>query len=422
MLDARKLQVAHSAMVTDIAIVGAGPAGALAAGQLARAGARVRLFDASHPREKPCGGGITRRAAALVASTWNPVDAPAVCIRSARFEAGPLMTTGATAADLPAPRGRRDPARVVQFPLHGPGEELVVVDRASFDGSLLAGAVSAGAVHVRERVIEVAPGPQGVDVRTRSGTTRASILVGADGAASLVRRRLTVPFGRSDLSMATGYFIRGLTDSRVVIRCLSRPAGYIWSFPRANHLAVGICAQANATDVATLRDVVRTWMAGAGIPLTAPLDSYSWPIPSLLPTAFDRQEIAGQRWMLLGDAAGLADPLTREGIYFALRSGELAAQALSGSGGCTRYETSVRDELYGELRRASQLKAGFFTSGFTELLVDALERSEAVREVMSDLIRGVQSYRGLARRLMGTLEVGLAWRLLSLELGSRLSA
>src|SRR5438132_6852231 len=69
----------------DVVIVGAGPAGAWAAYTLARRGARVTLFDGSHPREKPCGGGVTGRALALMADALAPADVSASMIRSARF-------------------------------------------------------------------------------------------------------------------------------------------------------------------------------------------------------------------------------------------------------------------------------------------------------------------------------------------------
>jgi flavin-dependent dehydrogenase len=115
------------------------------------------------------------------------------------------------------------------------------------------------------------------------------------------------------------------------------------------------------------------------------------------------------------------DPLTREGIYFAMRSGELAAAALASSSPGARYAEALRDEIHPELARAAALKDGFFTSRFTDLLVEALRRSAGVRAVMSDLVAGEQSYATLKRRLLGTFEVGLAWRLLMLEVRGMVS-
>src|SRR6185369_17430801 len=129
---------------------------------------------------------------------------------------------------------------------------------------------------------------------------------------------------------------------------------------------------------------------------------------------------SGPGWMLLGDAAGLVDPITREGIYFALQSGILAARSLATRDPSRAYADAVRDELHDELRRAARLKAGFFRPRFTSMLVDALNQSAGIRHVMVDLVAGRQPYRGLKRRLLGTLEVGLAWRMLRQTGGWRL--
>ena len=117
--------------------------------------------------------------------------------------------------------------------------------------------------------------------------------------------------------------------------------------------------------------------------------------------------------MLLGDAAGLVDPITREGIYFAVRSGELAAAALGAADPARAYAQAVSDDLHAELRRAARLKAGFYRPRFTHLLIDALTGSAAIRGVMVDLVAGRQPYAGLRRRLLGTLEFGLMLRMVT---------
>jgi flavin-dependent dehydrogenase len=126
----------------------------------------------------------------------------------------------------------------------------------------------------------------------------------------------------------------------------------------------------------------------------------------------DAERPAGEGWMLLGDAAGLVDPITREGIYFAIRSGVLAAEAMRTPDPAAAYAARVRDELHDELRRAARFKAGFYRPRFIGSLIDALNRSAAIRDVMVDLVAGRQSYRGLKRRLLGTMELGLMLRVL----------
>jgi flavin-dependent dehydrogenase len=115
--------------------------------------------------------------------------------------------------------------------------------------------------------------------------------------------------------------------------------------------------------------------------------------------------------MLLGDAAGLVDPLTREGIYYALLSGQWAADALIAAAGRraeARYAHRLRTEVHPELARAARMTGLFFSPRFSGLLVDALRQSAAIRDVFVDLVAGVQPYAGLRRRLLGTREWLLA--------------
>ena len=386
-----------------IAVVGAGPAGTMAAIRLARAGAAVTLFDSSHPREKPCGGGLTRRAVALVADVVNLAALAGVAVARARVETA-ASSTG-TIVDSTAPLGATDPA-------------LLILSRRAFDGALLDAAVAAGARLVRERVLDVAATGSASAVTTALGVHRADALLGADGANSLVRRRLSARFSRDQLSIGAGFFAPARTSREITIRCLTAQPGYLWSFPRTDHLAVGICAPASgAASSADLSAQTRAWIDATGL-ARGRLDPYSWPIPTLRSRDFRRNRIAGPSWLLLGDAAGLVDPLTREGIYYALLSGVWAAEALlTGRRHCARdYETRVSDEVYPELRRASSLTDGFFRAEFSSLLVEALESSAPIRQVFRDLVTGSQPYRGLRRRLLRTREWGIAARALSVSL------
>ena len=398
-------------MPIDVAIVGAGPAGARAAYVLARRGARVTMFDGSHPREKPCGGGVTGRALALVADAVDSGAFPRTVIRSARFTH--LRGSAASAAQAGATPGRPESMEAV-VPLQA--DALVVASRAAFDAALLAAAERAGATLVRVRVSDVSADSGGGVLLTAAdgGRHRASFVIGADGANSLVRRRLATPFRRDQLSIATGFFAHGVCSDEIVLELTPEPPGYIWSFPRPGHLAVGICAQADAgIGASALRDRTRDWMARTRIAEGAALEPYSWPIPSLSARDYDALALTGPGWALAGDAAGLVDPITREGIFFAVASGEWIADALSGGDPAAAYTARVRDEAIAELARAARLKAGFFRPAFTGLMMRALMESAAVRAVMADLVAGTQSYKTLKWRLLKTLELGLAWRALT---------
>ena len=332
---------------------------------------------------------MTGRALALVGGAIDRTRLPASVITHARFLHGP-----------------RDAATV---PLAGGA--LIVVSRTDFDAALLEAACDAGATHVAARVTDVTLEPGGVRLDTAAGTCRAPFVVGADGANSLVRRRLARPFRRDELSIATGFFARGVTSGEIVIELVADPPGYIWSFPRPGHLAIGICAQADGGSTAqTLRDRTAQWIRDTGLAGDAPLQPYSWPIPSLTPAGFATVDLAGDRWCLTGDAAGLVDPITREGIYFALQSGQWAAESLAAGPATAPYATRVRADILPELSRAAQLKAGFFRPAFTGLMIRALQESPSIRGVMADLVAGEQPYASLRRRLLGTFELGLAWK------------
>jgi flavin-dependent dehydrogenase len=301
------------------------------------------------------------------------------------------------------------------------GRALEVMDRTRFDRALLDAAIHAGAALVASRVVDVTA-TRSTAIRTRTATHAADFVIGADGVNSLVRRRLSEPFTRAQLSIATGCFARGVTGDEIAIEIVADPPGYLWSFPRADHLAIGVCVQADTgVGADALRSSTAQWIRRRQLAsASSRLDWYSWPIPSLSAHDLASQVIAGTRWSLVGDAAGLVDPITREGIYFAIASGGWAADAiLSGRSAASRYGDRVKDEACAELGAAALLKNGFFNAAFTDLLLEALERSGRVRAVMADLVAGAQSYRTLKWRLMGTLEVGLAGKAMKLLLGRK---
>jgi menaquinone-9 beta-reductase len=376
----------------DVGIVGGGPAGARAAWRLARSGARVVIFDGSHPREKPCGGGVTGRALDVVRDAIDSAALPGVAIEAATFEHGANLAAMNVGQSSAQPR-------------------LMVMSRRILDETLLDAAIRAGARLIAARARQISFGAAGWTLESAVETVRVDWLLGADGPTSLVRRTVAAPFSREDLSLATGFYVHGCTSSTIAIAFEDEPAGYLWSFPRPDHLAVGACAQADETRPAALVGIVSGWLErnlGPGLRL----ERYSWPIPSLSARALDREKPSGRCWLLLGDAGGMVDPITREGIYFALASGEAAAHSLeAGERAASGYNERIRDTVHAELRRAAALKAQFFNPQFTSLLIEALQSSAAIRGVMIDLIAGTQSYRGLRRRLLRTSELRLGVRL-----------
>jgi len=391
----------------DVLIVGAGPAGSLAARQLARAGASVRLLDASHPREKPCGGGLTERCVMLAGEVLGRV--PHVAIERVRFESPPV------GRDPYPPPPRRPPSVTVDVPrgsAGGPPSSLVVVSRLAFDRALVDDAREAGADLIPERAVDVHVDATSVWVATRRRRWRARYLIGADGANSLVRRRLHRPLPASHWSLATGAFADGASSRNIVVRFVRRPPGYIWSFPRTDHLAIGICAPADLATARGLRHELDRWLASYDNAQGCGMTPYSWPIPSLPVQAWADGVPAGERWLLAGDAAGLVDPLTREGIYYAMRSGELAARSLleAGPRPTQEYLRAVQTEIVSELALSARARGSFFSPLVTRLWIDVLRESPRVRSLALRTVVGTVGYYHLRRRAVAALEPGAALR------------
>jgi len=383
----------------DVAVVGAGAAVAWAAYTLAHGGARIAILDPSRPREKPCGGCVNGRALAQVADAIGDAALPVSVIRSARF----IDSTRGDSAVVP-----------LELEAGDSGPPLVVTTRAEFDHALLVAAVRAGAAMTPSRLADVEAAHDGARLVTSHGQVHADVVIGADGSNSLVRRRVARAFPRAQLSTATGFFAHGITCDEIVIELVADPPGYIWSFPRPDHLAIGICAQADAgMTVDALRARVADWIESTRIAEGARLEPYSWPIPSLDARSFGSLDLAGSRWALAGDAAGLVDPITREGIYFALLSGQWIAEALISNRFPADYTARINDEIAPELACAARLKAGFYRPSFIGVFMQALQQSAAVRGVMLDLVAGRQQYTTLKWRLLKTFEIGLAYRLLA---------
>src|SRR5262249_36349805 len=298
-----------------IAVVGAGPSGSRAAAGLAALGHEVALIDRSFDREKPCGGGVP--AAGLrslcVGSVRARADRPPTAVAPipvSRPAEGLCVRTLA----LAAPSGAS-----ASMPLRGP---LTIFSRRRLDRALLGAAEAAGARLVPGSVTGIALTGEGRwSVRLEGGgLVEADHLVGADGARSLVRRVLGSPFGSEDLTQAVGWYVPGRTTDVVTIGFDARIDGYLWIFPRPDHLAVGACAPLREGAAGTLWQAARDLLRESLGVTDVGLPRYSALIPTLGVASLGAHRVAGEGWSLVGDAAGTVDPLTREGIRHGIES------------------------------------------------------------------------------------------------------
>jgi geranylgeranyl reductase family protein len=311
----------------DVLVVGAGPAGSIAALVLARGGARVALVDkAAFPRDKACGDLVGPRGVQLLRDL--ALDVPDTTRVSDMLVVGP---TG-NRVRLPAPPGRT-------YPGYG-----IVVQRTRFDATLQRAAIGAGAEFFEGRAGEPVDDDGRLDGFSLSSTTRvrADVIVGADGATS----RVADVAGLVDPARVLWAFaVRTYLDEPVDVPhiMLWTPApgrgfpGYGWVFPagggRANvGLGVGVLADRTAGRRAArdldafLEHAARVGVLGD----RAPAPSGPRPLGAWLKMGLVGTVPASGRVFLVGDAAGLVNPLQGEGIAQAMDSGRAAAEAILG--------------------------------------------------------------------------------------------
>lgn len=324
----------------DVLIVGAGPAGSFAAERLAKGGVRVALFDGRPAGEpKACGGGVTAKAL----KAWPHL----------------LGAVGRTVSELEmySPSGKRLHLKL--------DEPFAIYSRVAFDSYLRDRAKEAGAQVFFEKISArgITRTPSGWTLRCASGNHQpgdsssewsGNILVGADGANSAIAKKLAGPLKAADMEVAFGYRtpLPEKGDVPTVIAFLPRWVGYAWAFPRLDHISFGIATTQEAFEHKALDDLLWQFMLGyyqqrendkariwaklegpaarATVKnLRATAERYAARIPGLADQTWDKRRACGEGWALLGDAAGFADPVTGEGIYYALRSAELFADAFS---------------------------------------------------------------------------------------------
>lgn len=368
----------------DALIVGMGPAGSTAAYELSRGGLAVLgLEKKSHPRYKVCGGGLSARIDHILDPDYKTVVEHT--IYGVQF----------------AYRGE-DP-----FFIESSRPIAYMVMRDRFDHLLVEKARQAGAeVHEGEDVVELIEGPDGLEVITNRERYRASVVIGADGANSVVARRLFrdwrhqgMPTLESELQIGQAPVYPG--EGKVLIDLGTIHSGYAWVFPKTARLSIGVAEFRNRS--ASPREMFNRFIheekALANMTVPRPVGH---PLP-----LFRANGLAGgstlvrHRTVLVGDAGHLVDPLFGEGIYYAIRSSQMAAESIlrffqNPQRTLQDYQMAVGRELYPEFRIASRIARIVYA--FPRLCHKVLYRYQEVINLYYEVLRGKETYQSFFQK------------------------
>jgi geranylgeranyl reductase family protein len=353
----------------DVAVVGGGPAGAAAACAAAQAGARTVLVErARPPRYKRCGGGLLGVSAAVSGLDLRPVLRDEVSALTATLRGGHAWT-----------RRHREPF-------------LRTVNRDAFDAALLALAREAGAelqVETTVTGVEETSRSAHLLLRDRATPLRARTVIAADGVVSRLAAYVGVVPRQLDLGLEGEFAAPPGWHGRALLDWGPVPGSYGWLFPKGDLVTVGVIGdKARAED---LRRYYAELVASLG--LGSPMVEGGHHV-RVRADGSPLVSVAG-RVLVAGDAAGLAEPWTREGISFALRSGRIAGE-LAATDRAARYPLAVQRVLQPEIAAGRRLLAGYERHPATFHL--ALASPPGWRE-FRQLLAGRTSLAALSRRL-----------------------
>lgn len=366
--------------MAEIAIVGGGPSGAMCGEQLARAGNTVHIFDEKLGWEKPCGGGLTYKATQRFPFLLDNPH-PKKLIRQ---------------VEIIGAENQR-----VRLDLQQP---IVVYSRTVLNGMLRDRASEAGCQIHHSRVQKVDTAPDKPRYCVEGEWSTADFVVLAAGARNSYLPGIRA-LSKHELEITQGYFVPQ-TAEEIIINFLPEFEGYIWSFPRADHLSLGICGSMAAHTSTELKTHLHEFAAKEKFS-TENAQFYSHVLPSPQESTLSNRAVMGRNWALCGDAAAWVYPLTGEGLYYAMRSGELLGRALAE--GCPeKYAARVRASFSGELEFASRMVRRFYRGSFlgsavTTRMVQFLRRNAVFRQLMGDLFCGTQDYGTLTQRALDHL-------------------
>jgi len=355
----------------DAIIVGAGPAGSTAAYELALNGVNVIVLEKEKfPRYKACGGGITHKAAQLLPFDISPVVEKTIndIAFSSKYES--------------------------HFRRSSDKSFMYCVMRNHFDQFLVERAIEKGAKFIDSaKVLDISYNAKSVSVKTSDVEIIGKVLIGADGANSIVSR--TTGLNKEIINGVTieaeiriDHYTEKLPEA-VHIDWGTIPGGYAWIFPKKDHISLGVGGPKEVSGYLKTyyQNILERFDLSAN-------EVFSFKAHSL-PYRLKSGKFSNGNILLVGDAAGLTDPLTGEGIYYAVKSGQIAAKAVyEYLGGRTqdlgKYDLAINDEVMSELQAVYPIL--YIFHAFPERVHDFIRDNERAWSAFVRILRGEKSY------------------------------
>lgn len=362
----------------DAIVVGAGPSGASAAFELARAGVRTALVEkAKLPRYKTCGGGVTYKAARALPFSIEEVT-----------ERTLYSVDFSWRTERPYVVGSKKPL-------------VYMVQRSRFDNLLVERAADAGAIVLDGVAVKtVENGEAWARVVTTQGVFEADYLVGADGATGRVARNLDLMGDRwalaaieSEVEVEPG--VMGYWQDKLGLDLGELKASYGWVFPKGDHLSVGVGGLAMMEDYGShlkRYDEKHTLNRVPGGAIKRVIRSHGYLLPCRRPGAAVQRGHA----VLVGDAAGLVEAFTGEGIYWAIRSGQIAARCIA-QGQVSRYTEQLDAALMPDLLSARRWWRVYVN--LPRVCYSLPKRAPFFWDAVCRIVRGERRFRDIRRKL-----------------------
>lgn len=372
----------------DVIVIGAGVAGSSAAYELATAGLKVLVLEKEKlPRYKTCGGGVVLRATKLLPFSFNSIDQKQFLIANVI-----------------------DQENKITFRIERKQPIIFMMMRAEFDYFLLSKAIEKGAkVYDALEIMNLTDVGDGVEVKSNGQTYLAKYVIGCDGATGFTMTRfklsqniLRVPAVESELFVDNEMLERFSNVVRFDYGFV--PHGYGWVFPKKDHLSVGVAfmRKVDQSIQAWFQKYLKLLDIRPENILKNEQRSY------VIPLIHGKVNCCNGRVLFAGDNLGFVDPLTAEGISYAIETGQLATKAIikhfpESSKVAQRYKTDV-ESIYREIKSARFLSRVVY--GPPRLRKFIFKHwGKKLSELLTDAITNEKKYSGIVRNPMNYIKL-----------------